>query len=308
LYLQGASFYQCLRPVWLLDPVHAMSAYEAEIINCYMILESGSLTIRLSPGDNVVVVAASVGTGEAITEEDIVCVDNIPGGHKVATQPIGKDSAIYKYGHIIGVASRDIRAGEHVHTHNMDMLEYDREYAFGARAVPTALLPETERAYFEGIVRANGSMATRNYICVMATAGCSSSVARFIAEAFRGEALAAFPNVDGVMAVVHSSGCGLADQGDGIDYLQRTLAGWAPPSQFRRFTPCRAWVRNQSNRRSYGKDGYATREHLSYDEHSGRGRHKEGGSTGRGSSRRNASRGQRRKAGVCPRLAACHRT
>ena len=191
-----------------------------------------NLTIRLNPGDNVVVAAAPLEAGQGIAEEAIVCRDDIPDSHKVATGDLMKGQAVLKYGQFIGVAARDIRAGEHVHTHNMKMLVYDREYAFGTAARPTPLVSEKERASFQGIVRADGRVATRNYIGVMASASCSSSVARFIADTFAGDALAGFPNVDGVVSIVHGSGCGLADHGDGIDYLERTLAGWARHPNF----------------------------------------------------------------------------
>jgi altronate hydrolase len=193
---------------------------------------SNSMTIRLHQSDNVVVAPAGLARGKKIPEEDLICQEGIPEGHKVATEPIAKGETIRKYGQIIGVASRDIKAGEHVHTHNMEVLYYDRDYTFGTKARPTVQVPEKERATFQGIVRPDGGVATRNYIGVIASAKCSASVARFIAEAFDAEALASFPNVDGVVSVTHSSGCGLADHGEGIDYLQRTLGGWAHHPNF----------------------------------------------------------------------------
>ena len=191
-----------------------------------------SLTIRLNPFDNVVVAVVPLEEGQEIPGEHILCRDDIPESHKVATEDVTNGDTIRKYGQIIGVASRDIKAGEHVHTQNMVMLDYDREYAFGAEIRPTSLVSEQEQALFQGIVRDDGHVATRNYIGVIASASCSSSVARFIADAFDEKALAEFPNVDGVVSVVHGSGCGLADHGDGIEYLERTLAGWARHPNF----------------------------------------------------------------------------
>lgn len=190
------------------------------------------VTIRLNPSDNVAVATSPLEAGQEILDENILCREDIPESHKVATEAISKGETVRKYGQIIGVASRDIRAGEHVHTQNMVMLDYDREYAFGAEARPTPLVSEKEQANFQGILRPDGRVATRNYIGVAASASCSSSVARFIADAFDGDALAGFPNVDGVVSIVHGSGCGLADHGDGIEYLERTLAGWARHPNF----------------------------------------------------------------------------
>jgi len=193
---------------------------------------SNSLTLRLNPSDNVVVAVAALEPQKGIPEENIICQDSIPEGHKVATETIAKGETIRKYGQIIGVASRDIKPGEHVHTQNMEMLNYERNYTFGTKARPTIPVHGKDQALFQGIVRADGRVATRNYIGVIASAHCSSSVTRFIAEAFDGDTLAAFPNVDGVVSVIHGSGCGLADHGEGIEYLQRTLGGWAHHPNF----------------------------------------------------------------------------
>ena len=193
---------------------------------------SKSVSIRLHPEDNVVVVSIPLTVGYRVQEEGIQCRGNIPEGHKMATESIGKGKIIRKYGQIIGVATRDILAGEHVHTHNMGMVHYERDYAFSGQSRQTVFTPEKERASFQGIIREDGRFATRNYIGVMASASCSSSVAKFIADAFDAAALEDFPNVDGVVPIVHGSGCGLADHGEGIEYLQRTLAGWARHPNF----------------------------------------------------------------------------
>jgi altronate hydrolase len=196
---------------------------------------SNALTIRLHSDDNVVVAITALEPEQVIPREKIVCRTPIPESHKVATRAIGKGEIIRKYGQIIGVASQDIAAGEHVHTHNMGMAHYDRDYTFGTGVRPTPFVSPDIQASFLGIVRPDGRVATRNYIGVLASASCSSSVARFIADAFDAKALSAFPNVDGVVSVVHGSGCGIADHGDGIEYLQRTLAGWARHPNFAGF-------------------------------------------------------------------------
>jgi len=193
---------------------------------------SKTLTIRLNDSDNVVVAVVALETGQKIPEANVTCQNNIPEGHKVATETIKKGDTIRKYGQIIGIASRDIKPGEHIHTQNMEMLDYERNYIFGTEARPAVFVSEEEQVFFQGIVRADGQVATRNYIGVIATANCSSSVARFIADAFDKETLGGFPNVDGVVSVVHGSGCGLADYGEGIEFLQRTLTGWAHHPNF----------------------------------------------------------------------------
>jgi len=81
-------------------------------------------------------------------------------------------------------------------------------------------------------VRNNGRVGTRNYIGVIASVNCSASVCRYIADAFKGEALQAFPNVDGVVAITHGSGCGMDGSGEGLEILRRTLRGYADHPNF----------------------------------------------------------------------------
>src|SRR5574338_1483555 len=88
------------------------------------------------------------------------------------------------------------------------------------------------QATFEGIVRADGRVATRNYIGILSTVNCSATVAHGIAGHFTRERLAAFPNVDGVVALTHGSGCGMDTQGEGMQILRRTLAGYARHPNF----------------------------------------------------------------------------
>jgi len=182
--------------------------------------------VRLNPSDNVVVATARIPAGTPVPGEDMTTAADIPSGHKIATRAIGRGEEVRKYGQIIGFASADIAAGDHVHTQNCAMGDFARDYAFGAEARATEFVPESERASFQGIVRHDGRVATRNYIGIVSTVNCSATVARMIAAHFTPEKLAAWPNVDGVTAFVHGTGCGLADAGEGFDTLQRTMWGY----------------------------------------------------------------------------------
>jgi altronate hydrolase len=110
------------------------------------------------------------------------------------------------------------------------MHDFARDYAFGqdVRAVKQAAEPAT----FMGIARADGRVATRNYIGVISTVNCSASVSKWVADAFRGDALRDFPNVDGIVPLTHQTGCGMASTGEGIDVLRRTIAGYARHANF----------------------------------------------------------------------------
>lgn len=191
-----------------------------------------ALTIRLNPNDNVVVALEDLQPCTTIEQERVVVREPIRAGHKVATVAISAGTFVRKYGQIIGSASRDIQPGEHVHTHNLEMSDYAHDDAFGSEKKTTELRPDRESAFFDGIVRDNGQVGTRNYIGVLPTVGCSSSVCRYIADCFRGDSLDDFPNVDGVVGLTQSSGCGMASYGEGFDNLQRTLAGYATHPNF----------------------------------------------------------------------------
>lgn len=189
-----------------------------------------SFTIRLHDADNVVVARSDIPAGTGIAEEHVTSVNDISFGHKVATSPIKTGEAILKYGQIIGFASRDIQAGEHVHTHNVEIKGFERDYAIGSAA--TQIEYESEPATFQGIIRADGRVATRNYIGVVSTVNCSASVSRFIADAFKGEALAEYPNVDGVVPICHTLGCGGSGSPEGYEILLNTIDGYVQHQNF----------------------------------------------------------------------------
>ena len=190
------------------------------------------LTIRLAARDNVVVARTDILPGTTLPGEAVRTAAHIAPGHKLATRPIAKGEPVRKYDQIIGFATADIAPGQHVHTHNVEIRDFARDYQYGEGAKPTDYVPEHQRASFQGIVRADGRIATRNYLGVLTSVNCSATVARHIAEHFRGDRLAEFPNVDGVVALTHGSGCGMASSGEGYETLQRTIAGYAHHANF----------------------------------------------------------------------------
>jgi altronate hydrolase len=192
---------------------------------------SKPLTIRLHASDNVVVARSEIPAGTELAEEKISCIDNVSFGHKVAASAIKAGDGIYKYGQIIGFASRDIQAGEHVHIHNVEMRAFERDYAIGSDAA-SQFEYEPEPATFEGIVRADGRVATRNYIGIVSTVNCSASVSRFIADAFKGDALAEFPNIDGIVPICHGMGCASSGSDEGFELLLNTIDGYVRHPNF----------------------------------------------------------------------------
>ena len=185
-----------------------------------------SPVIRLDPADNVVVARVEIAAGTPIESEGVTALHEVPLGHKIATRALAKGEPILKYNTIIGFAGADIAPGAWMHSHNVLMDDFQKDYRFGQDYRPTELLPPERRATFQGIRRADGRVATRNYIGVFITVNCSATVARRIANYFDEERLADYPNVDGVIPFVHEQGCGMELTGEPMDLLRRTLAGY----------------------------------------------------------------------------------
>ena len=192
-----------------------------------------SPTIRLHKNDNVVVARVAIARSTSHNGEELLANEDIPAGHKVATQPIPQGGPITKFNQTIAFASTDIAPGDHVHTHNAAYGKFARESEACTDARPTAYFPDAERTTFQGYRRPGGRAGTRNYVGILTSVNCSATVARMIAEAFRApSALADYPHVDGVVALVHGTGCGMQAGGEGHELLKRTIAGYAVHPNF----------------------------------------------------------------------------
>jgi len=181
--------------------------------------------IRLHEIDNVLIARGDIAIGTKL-DGGLTAKSQVPAGHKIAARAIKMGEPILKYAVTIGFASADIPAGTYVHSHNLEFREFDRDYAYARDYQPEQMFPEADRASFMGIVRANGQVATRNYLGVLATVNCSATVAHKIAEYFTPERLAEYPNIDGVCAFAHGTGCGMEMTGEPMDLLRRTMAGY----------------------------------------------------------------------------------
>lgn len=177
------------------------------------------MLLRLDAADNVGVATRALAVGEAGATEAI------PRGHKMALNPIAQGAAVRKFAQVIGYAAADIRAGAHVHSHNLEFRASEVQHDFASNLRPVQ--PAPQRDTFMGYPRAKGRAGTRNYIAVLTSVNCSATAARMIAQHFTPERLAAYPNVDGVAAFVHGTGCGMGGDGTGLEILQRVLWGYA---------------------------------------------------------------------------------
>jgi altronate hydrolase len=178
-----------------------------------------SALIRLDASDNVATARRALAPGEE------GATTPVPRGHKMALSSIAMGAPVTKYAQVIGYAAEDIAAGAHVHVHNLAFRDIDHEHAFGSNLRPASA--PSRRDHFLGYRRPTGRVGTRNYIAVLTSVNCSATAARLIAQAFTPERLAAYPNVDGVVAFVHGTGCAMGGDGTGFELLQRTLWGYA---------------------------------------------------------------------------------
>ena len=187
--------------------------------------------IRLNPADNIVIALRDLGSGSTVPGVAAPLAGPVSRGHKIAARAVAQGENVIRYGQIIGVATRPIAAGEHIHTHNLGMGAHEQDYAHATevRPLPAPAEPRT----FLGYHRADGGVGTRNYLGILTSVNCSGSVARFIAEGIEKAGwLDDFPNVDGVVPIVHGTGCGMSGKDEGYDTLFRTLAGYARNPNF----------------------------------------------------------------------------
>ena len=203
-------------------------------VNLFDSVPSGAVrfdevALRLHPTDNVAVIKRPLQAGMTLEggPTTLPVKHFIPDGHKIALEPVPVGEAVRRYGQIIGFATQEIAPGDHVHTHNLNVQDFAREYIFSVDAQPVQFVPEGQRRTFMGYKRPDGRVGTRNYVGVISTVNCSAHTVKEIAHYFNEERLADFPNIDGVIPLAHLSGC--AVQIGGADYvlLQRTLAGMA---------------------------------------------------------------------------------
>ena len=192
--------------------------------------------MRLHPKDNVGLALTKI--KENCSFENVIAQENIPAGHKIALAEIRKGDAVRKYNQTIGFASQKINVGDHVHTHNIEFHSFERFPEVGVFQNKNTKPDKT--ANFQGYLRSNGKVGTRNYIGILSTVNCSATISQRIAAYFKSESygesfndiMAPYPSADGVIALTHDSGCGMSIEGEGLVLLQRVLTGYAEHPNF----------------------------------------------------------------------------
>ncbi len=190
--------------------------------------------VHLRPQDNVAIATQLLPQGTQLQFGDLKVTISTPikMGHKFAVVPISEGDPIKKYGQIIGFAARPVEPGEHIHVHNVKLGSFERDYAYATEVPPPPGEPNQWRT-FMGFDRGPSRpdhlrYGTRNYIAVISTVNCSATTSKYVGDRIKSLGiLKNYPNVDGVIAITHRLGCGLAYDSEDHRQLDRTLAGIA---------------------------------------------------------------------------------
>jgi altronate hydrolase len=187
-----------------------------------------SSTVRLHPDDDVAIAKQRLAPGTTIDTEvgPVALAADVPAGHKIAVRSRATGEPVRRYGQIIGFATVPIAPGEHVHRHNLGAGALHQRFEVAVEGKPTRYHTPSEMRTFDGYLRPDGRVGTRNYILVVPTVNCSATVARMVGERFR-DVTRDYPHVDGVVAISHRSGCGMVAQGEDHQLLQRVIHGYA---------------------------------------------------------------------------------
>ena len=172
---------------------------------------SERLSIQIKDSDNMAVAVHDLPAG-ATLESGVVTREPIPQAHKIALHNIPAGGKIVRYGVVLGYAKNNIPAGSWINEH---MLELPQSPAlanlpWGTNLKTPEQLPSPTRTTWLGYRNKTGPAGTRNLLGIVTTVQCAAGVVRVAVERIRRELLPKYPNVDGVVAITHPYGCGVA--------------------------------------------------------------------------------------------------
>ncbi len=169
------------------------------------------LTIQIKDNDNVVVAVHDLPAGTK-TESGVVTRDPIPQAHKIALVDIPAGGEIIRYGVVLGYAKNDIPAGSWINEHMLDLPESPAltDMPWGTDIKTPDQLPTPPRTTWMGYCNKVGPAGTRNLLGIVTTVQCAAGVVKVAVERIKKELLPKYPNVDGVVAITHPYGCGVA--------------------------------------------------------------------------------------------------
>ena len=185
-----------------------------------------SKLLKIDAGDNVAVALEDIAAGETLEIGGLrlTAKEDIDRGHKIACRDIAEDGDIIKYGFPIGHATRNIAAGEYVHTHNIKTnLKGMEQYTYTPASQAANAMKPTEKAesqQFMGYVREDGQIGIRNEIWIVNTVGCVNKTSENLAKEAN---IRLAGRTDGIFAYTHPYGC--SQLGDDHKTTQKILAG-----------------------------------------------------------------------------------
>jgi galactarate dehydratase len=169
------------------------------------------LFIRMHGADNVAIVANDGGLpAGAVFADGLTLIERVPQGHKVALVDLPKGAAVLRYNVPIGYALKDIPAGSWVHERLLEMPDARTLDNLPIATVKPAPQPALEGYTFEGFRNPDGSVGSRNILAITTTVQCVAGVVEFAVKRIKAELLPRFPNVDDVVGLEHTYGCGVA--------------------------------------------------------------------------------------------------
>lgn len=169
------------------------------------------LFIRMHDADNVAIVANDGGLAPgAVFADGLTLRERVPQGHKVALVDLPKGTAVLRYNVPIGFAVKDIPAGSWVHERLLEMPSARSLDKLPMATVKPPAQAPLEGYTFEGYRNADGSVGTRNILAITTTVQCVAGVVEFAVKRIKSELLPKFPNVDDVVGLEHTYGCGVA--------------------------------------------------------------------------------------------------
>ncbi|WP_031363545.1 galactarate dehydratase [Caballeronia sordidicola] len=174
-------------------------------------MEQSPLYIRVHPLDNVAIVVNDGGLPEgAVFADGLVLRERVPQGHKVALADLAENEAVVRYNVVIGYALKDLPKGSWINEHVIRMPEPPglEDLPIATRAAPE--MPALEGFTFEGYRNADGTVGSRNILAITTTVQCVSGVVEHAVARIKAELLPRYPNVDDVVGLEHTYGCGVA--------------------------------------------------------------------------------------------------
>ncbi|SAK45384.1 galactarate dehydratase [Caballeronia calidae] len=174
-------------------------------------MNQSPLYIRVHPDDNVAIVVNDGGLGEGATFADgLVLRERVPQGHKVALKDLAEGDAVIRYNVVIGYATRALPKGSWINEHVTRMPTPPELHDLPIATIKAPDESPLEGFTFEGYRNADGSVGTRNILAITTTVQCVADVVQHAVTRIKAELLPQYPNVDDVVSLGHTYGCGVA--------------------------------------------------------------------------------------------------